>query len=141
MSDVSTPPQKLTKEQWLRELESGRHAQMHGHLFTPEVLNAARKAESAVPPDVPSCCIGVAPKILGFKFGDRAGSDANSYYLIEDFTFEDKDIAVHWNDVQRLTFPQIAAMFRDRWNLPLQPSVSSNPASIVDPAPQIDNEP
>lgn len=112
----------VRRSDWLEALESGKYSQFRG-----AICDDARAPESF-------CCLGVAAVLAKLPFylnGARMDSK-DAGLLIEGMTEKDCDMfAIPLNDGAReipleadprfnkgATFPEIAAFFRQRWDMP-----------------------
>ena len=132
MREVITSANPVSREEWLRALESGKHHQHTG------ALADWRWSET--------CCIGVAPVLrdvhhveMMTRSPDSVGctlATEDAAWMIHEFTGEDQELAVALNDgssgvllhpdrvagalnpYKGQNFAGIAAFFRLRWNMP-----------------------
>lgn len=100
---------------WIEALESGEYQQ-----YKYSITNH---------PDNPDafCCIGVGCKVMD---PNSFNPSYDGYTFMRDATGYDKFFeqeCISWNDRENLTFPEIAAKLRERWNLPkIEEGVTQN---------------
>ena len=110
---------KISKEQWLEALESGKYRQCRKTLVSDDGTGRSY------------CCLGVAVVLAEADFGDTSsyeaaglivgmqGEYASDYFVKGgQMSTNEAEIAMRLNDKQRWSFSEIAAFFRERWGIP-----------------------